>query len=326
MRISRKSPSSNIQASEIKFSPRNAYGIKMYFPDRNRYPDAVTESGRGKFSVLYDEDEKRYFIRIWVDERNGWSYPTWSDAHGGFPSLSAASDWLSKHDWKNADKDHIERDEDTVSKVKSEYLEAMDMLGFERSTSQFFNDSDTVYEYEEYKSDNILDGYITIRSILFEDGITVITWLSGKRTHSFDAPSVSKMIRHIEFVLNKYGYGKNSIKLGYTLPESRKAIMAAINTRDMMKNIVRVKSSNVWGYCINIKEHGDRVGDVLCQFKGVNGGGGDVYIYYDVPVVLYRRWVGAQSKGHFHWQYIRHNFKYSKLTGDKRGRLPNAVN
>ena len=106
----------------------------------------------------------------------------------------------------------------------------------------------------------------------------------------------------------------------------RDCIFAAVNTKDLVKNIVRVKSSNIWGYSIHIKKYGDPTGDVVVQFKGKNGGPDDVYIYYDVPVKLYRKWITAPSKGHFFWVYIRNNFMYSKLTGDKRGKLKNAVN
>ena len=106
----------------------------------------------------------------------------------------------------------------------------------------------------------------------------------------------------------------------------KQVIQCAISTRDLTKNMSRVKSSNVWSIGINVREYGDKTGDVLAQFKDKNGGPGDIYIYYDIPVKLYRMWVVANSKGHFLWKYIRNNFKYSKLTGDKRGKLPNAVN
>ena len=68
------------------------------------------------------------------------------------------------------------------------------------------------------------------------------------------------------------------------------------------------------------------MGDMLVQFKGPKGGAGDIYLYYDVPVMLYRRWISAPSKGHFFWKYVRNNFSYRKLTGDKKGKLPNAIN
>jgi hypothetical protein len=103
-------------------------------------------------------------------------------------------------------------------------------------------------------------------------------------------------------------------------------ITASISSREITRNMVRVRSSNVWSYAIDIKKNGDNFGDVYTQFKGKNGGPGDIYVYYDVPVKLYRKWVSAPSKGHYFWQYIRNNFKYSKLTGDRRGKLRNAVN
>lgn len=102
-------------------------------------------------------------------------------------------------------------------------------------------------------------------------------------------------------------------------------ITAGVTTRDMLNNLVRVKSSNVWAYGINIKRANDRTGDVLTQFKGPGGGPGDVYIYYDIPIALYRKWHSAPSKGSFHWKYIRNNFRYSKLTGDRRTKLKNGV-
>ncbi len=103
-------------------------------------------------------------------------------------------------------------------------------------------------------------------------------------------------------------------------------INAGVSSRDITRDMVRVKSSNVWSYKINIKKYGDKFGDVYVQFKGNQGGPGDIYVYYDVPVKIYRRWVSAPSKGHYFWQYIRNNFQYSKLTGDKRGKLKNAIN
>ena len=109
-------------------------------------------------------------------------------------------------------------------------------------------------------------------------------------------------------------------------PRLRKeAILAGMSTRDIVKDIVKVKSSNVWGYTINIKDAKSGFGDVYVQFKGKNGGPDDIYVYYDVPVRLFRKWHTAPSKGHFFWQNIRNNFKYAKLTGDKRTKLKNGI-
>jgi hypothetical protein len=98
------------------------------------------------------------------------------------------------------------------------------------------------------------------------------------------------------------------------------------STKDMTKNLVRCKSSNLWAYGIDVPDGQNKVGDVIIQFKGKYGGPGDAYIYYDVPVLVYRKLIGAPSKGHQFWKSIRNKYKYDKL-GDKswRGKLPNAV-
>jgi len=106
----------------------------------------------------------------------------------------------------------------------------------------------------------------------------------------------------------------------------RKEILASISSKDITRSMVRVKSSNVWAYNINVRDTKKDIGDVYVQFKGDRGGPGDVYVYYDVPTRIYRKIVSSPSKGHAVWQYLRNNFKYSKLTGDKRGKLRNAVN
>ena len=108
--------------------------------------------------------------------------------------------------------------------------------------------------------------------------------------------------------------------------QRKAAIVAGITSRDIAKDMVRVKSSNIWSYTINIRDKSKQYGDVFVQFKGANGGPGDVYVYYDVPVKVYRRWHSSPSKGHYFWQYIRNNYKYAKLTGDKKTKMKNGVN
>lgn len=123
-------------------------------------------------------------------------------------------------------------------------------------------------------------------------------------------------------VANAIKYIESTMQIGkYAMP-----IMAAINTKNLAQNLVRVRSSNVWAIGFNVRNQGDNVGDLIMQFKEKNGGAGPVYIYYDVPIKLYRRMQSAPSVGHFMWVNIRNNFKYSKLTGNKRGVLPNAIN
>jgi len=105
----------------------------------------------------------------------------------------------------------------------------------------------------------------------------------------------------------------------------RSTITASVSSKDITKKMVRVRSSNMWSYAMNVKDPGMKYGDLYIQFKGSQGGPDDVYVYYDVPTALYRRLVAAPSKGHFFWQYIRNNFLYAKLTGDKKTHLKNGI-
>lgn len=106
----------------------------------------------------------------------------------------------------------------------------------------------------------------------------------------------------------------------------QQVIQCAINTRDLTKNLVRVKSSNLWAYALNIKTKKDKTGDMLVQFKNTQGGPGDIYIYYGVPVLTYRRMLSAPSKGHAFWVYIRNKYPFAKLTGDKRTKQQGGIN
>lgn len=107
---------------------------------------------------------------------------------------------------------------------------------------------------------------------------------------------------------------------------NKRAIKAGISSKEITKNMVKVKSSNIWAYCIDIKRSTDKTGNVYVQFKGANGGPDDIYCYFDVPIIIYRRWLGAPSKGHFFWEYIRGKFNFAKLTGDKRTKQKGGVN
>ncbi len=111
--------------------------------------------------------------------------------------------------------------------------------------------------------------------------------------------------------------------INYTF--DKRAINCSISSKDLIKQLTRVKSSNLWGLAIDSTSK-SKTGNMIIQFKGKNGGPGDIYMYFDVPFLVYRRFQSAPSKGHYFWQYIRNNYKYRKLTGNKRGVLPNAVN
>lgn len=103
-------------------------------------------------------------------------------------------------------------------------------------------------------------------------------------------------------------------------------IQAAINTRDLAKNLIRVRSSNVWSIGIDIRDKKDKTGTVIAQFKNKYGGPGDIYAYWSVPIMVYRKWITAPSKGNYFWRYIRNAYPYTKLTGNRKGVLHNAVN
>lgn len=97
------------------------------------------------------------------------------------------------------------------------------------------------------------------------------------------------------------------------------------NSRDVTNHMVRCRSSNVWGYAFEIDPDAD-FGTLYMQFKNATGGPGDIYRYYEVHYKVYQKLVATPSKGHYFHKYIRNKYQYSKLTGDKRGKLPNAVN
>ena len=171
---------------------------------------------------------------------------------------------------------------------RTDYIEAMKLLGF------------TASNRDTYKSEDIFCSY---------KGNSLV--LKHKNTY-FATVKIENAIRFIECAMQ---VGISSIP-----------ITAAINTKNLAQNLVRVRSSNVWAVGFNVKNKGDNIGDLIIQFKGKNGGGSDVYIYYDVPVKVYRRFLNSTSKGHFVWTDIRNNYNYSRLTGTKRGVLPNAIN
>ena len=294
----------------IKFSPKNQYGIKMYW-----------SKNTDKYSVLYDENDHKYYLRIWEDD--AWHYPFW--AQDGFDTIKDVEDFLNMHKWETATYRSIETDDDIINEQYADFQAAMRLLGFHRSEDPFFS-NDIVYEYEMSAKSHTLQ-----MRVLYEDGIMCPrVWVDYKKVSGLrDTRDVSRLLRGLEKYIVKYsedGQIFSCVFLSDVKDRNSYTIEAGISTRDMLKNLVRVKSSNMWGMAINIKKHGDRFGDVIVQFKGRNGGPDDVYQYFDVPVNLYRKWISATSKGHFFWQYIRDNFKYRKLTGDKRGRLPNAIN
>lgn len=285
----------------LNFSLTSALICKVY-----------TSEDAPHLSIVEDRATKKYNIE--VRENGLWQYPIWK--HPKFDTVTAAQNWLSDHDWKNATVSSIRKI--TAASVEdnlSDFELAMNILGFTRIS--------------ENKYELISNPLYVVVSI--ENGeIVTDAWNNSKYVPAYQLPkptsSISKFMRMMDRLLRKYKVEIVSSIILTECSNRENVITAAISTKDLTKNMVKVKSSNVWSYAMNVRSPKDKFGDVLVQFKGPNGGPGDVYIYYDVPVLTYRRWHSAQSKGHYFWKYIRNYFKYSKLTGDKRGKLANAVN
>ena len=172
-------------------------------------------------------------------------------------------------------------------------------------------------KYKDYTDAMAIMGFTASNKTTYTSGNISCTYRGNslvirQNKRCYATVKIENAIRFIEATMNVSSY---------TLP-----IMAAINTKNLAQNLVRVRSSNVWAIGFNVRKAGDNVGDLIIQFKNKNGGAGDCYIYYDVNVKVYRRFINSTSKGHFVWTDIRNNYKYSRLTGTKRGVLPNAIN
>lgn len=198
------------------------------------------------------------------------------------------------------------------------YEEELKMLGYHRLGSVFVNTADPTFISEARIE---TDGRFAIEA--FVNGNRP----GYRREYQYTTDDFETLKKYISDLIVKYDVDIFSSIMIVPHDKVQYVIEAKMSTRDLAKNLVRVKSSNVWAYGINIKDRKDKTGDVLVQFKDKDGGAGDLYLYYDVPVAqVWRKILSAPSKGHAVWQYLRNKFKYSKLTGDKRGKLPNAVN
>lgn len=216
---------------------------------------------------------------------------------GGFHTIEAAEEFLNSRDYENATEDKIGISTDDFAYV----IEAYDF--------RIVDDNQWVAE---------VDGYVLILSADENELILNIEKDGDTSVQTFD--TVGDLILALDsFFTDEDIYSSKAITIKTT-------ITAAINVRELSKNLVRVKSSNIWAYGMNLRDRKDKTGEVVVQFKGNKGGPGDVYIYYDVPLAVWRKWLSATSKGHYFWMYIRNTYMYSKLTGDKRGKLKNAIN
>ena len=201
----------------------------------------------------------------------------------------------------------------------SEMLEAIQMMGFEPLEMDFFRRVETISN--EAPDDTSLIIYCELQ----DKGVEINVYEDAKWLETINGiVDPVQFIDKIEKILNTYDIASVKLTpLDSSIRINGKPIVAAENTRDLAKKLIRVKSSNVWAYAFQPKDYNK--GTMLMQFKGANGGPDDIYIYYDVPNKLWQKFVAAPSKGHFFWQHIRNVFKYGKLTGDKRTKLKNGI-
>lgn len=219
----------------------------------------------------------------------------------GFKTVRSAELFLEEHDYISASTDTI-----GISGSDLNFIEEMYGL-----------------DYLGHKMWSVTSNCLLMTDSLEGKNIEVTLKTKGEPTEVFTDMD-SLLIRLDEIV-------ENDIFASVTLRGTNlRTILAANNRRsprEITKNLVRVKSSNVWAYGIEIKDNKSNVGDVYVQFKGKDGGpNGGLYRYYDVPISTWRRILGSPSKGHAVWKYLRNNYLYSRLDGNKRGVLPNAVN
>lgn len=221
----------------------------------------------------------------------------------GFSSIKCAELFLNSHNSKDATADHILYSADDFS---------------------------WIVEYYGFKSDRNghwkvkLDNCTIVLSPQKED--ILLTVSKDNKTSTAIYYDIPELIQELD---SYFDDGITAAIICYTRACDRDTIFAAKgkSSRELAKNLVRVKSSNIWAYGINIKDRHDKVGDVIIQFKGRDGGpDGGLYMYFDVPIEVWRGFLSASSKGHYFWVNIRNNYWYRKLDGNKRGVLPNAVN
>lgn len=213
---------------------------------------------------------------------------------------------------------------------KDDMKDALKLMGFDYLEMNFYRRVE-------------LDGDLVIYAEMYDDGVLVTVYKDNQEVESKQFFSSIRFIDFIENILadNDIEYAEivdpnEMIIADKGIMVSASTILAKsfqnqhdtsrrekTTTKDFVKKLSRVKSSNVWSYAFQPKD--DKVGDMLMQFKAKNGGPGDIYIYYNVPSRIWQRFVAAPSKGHFFWEFVRNVFTYAKLTGDKRTHLPNGI-
>lgn len=243
-----------------------------------------------KFSLIKQNDS--YYI-LMDSKLPSWKY--------GFSSVECAERFLNRHNYIKATTEAM-----PISADDFEFV--VDMYDLKNKGRNKWANDDFTLKFDVKDKNDIVVDVITPP--------TKGKLLKTKKTFN----DASNLIDYLEEIQPT----ELSINCAINI-ERRQAILAARSTKEITKNLVRVKSSNLWGYAIDIKDRHDKVGDVYIQFKGKNGGPENIYVYYDVPIVVWRKMLSASSKGHAFWVLIRNNYKYAKLTGDRRTKLKNGV-
>ena len=221
----------------------------------------------------------------------------------------------------------------TVEKIedfqKDDMKDALKLMGFDYLEMNFYRRID-------------LDGDLVFYGELYDDAILITVYEKNQEIDSQQFTSSIRFIDFVESILQQYDIETGEIIDTDELIVADNGIITSATTilakgfnrhdtskrnktttKDFVKNLKRVKSSNVWSYAFQPKDN--KVGDMLMQFKSKNGGPGDIYIYYNVPTKIWQRLVAAPSKGHTFWELIRNVYTYAKLTGDKRTKLANGI-
>ena len=230
-----------------------------------------------------------------------------------FVSVKAAQAYMTKHDYKHASTN-------VMPLMPNDIDEIADALGAEKCNCK----CGCIYKIDDTYSfaSNWIDNY-SIPELQNKHILSIDLFCKGNLVDTF--VDLDSFLDKMDVLLNDGPIVAAAALRGLSL-RNIVAKRQRRSVREIIRDLVRVKSSNVWAIGMEVKDAKAGVGDVYVQFKGRNGGAGDVYSYLDVPVRLYQKLVAAPSKGHAFWKYLRNNFLYRKLTGDRRGVLPNAVN
>ena len=221
--------------------------------------------------------------------RLGEVIPSWQN---GFSCIEAAEKFIIKHSIMSADSTGITRDD-------IQFL--IDTYGFNQNP--------------EMLELRICNQFITLKPYVNKVQMNI---QDTKSTSTYEYSTIDDLTLALDEIIDRVDVTASTKLQTVTF-------IFAASAKQIAKNMVRVKSSNVWSYTMDVKSNKDNTGTLYIQYKNKNGGPGDVYCYYNVPVRLWRRFISAPSKGHFVWEFIRNSFLYAKLTGDKKTHLKNGI-